>query len=345
MNKVMQVRLVVAAAVIAAIAAGAGNAASFGRTDKPPYPNATFKHPKLVHGVLTIKGTKASDKITLRLKAGDPGVLEVDVGDDGVPDFSFPRASVTRIAVTAGKGSDAIRIDDTNGAFTDVIPTTIDGGAGNDTIAGGKGAETLLGGSGNDTIDGNGGNDSARLGAGDDTFVWDPGDGSDTIEGQAGADTMRFNGANGAEHVTLSANGKRLTFFRDAGNITMDTAGLERVDFNALGGADVVTVNDLTGTDVNSVNVDLAGTLGGAAGDGQPDRVVVNGTNGDDSINVNGDSGAVKESGLAATVEILHSESANDSLEINTLAGRDTVDSNGLAAGTLKLLVDGILVL
>ena len=36
MNKVMQVRLVAAAAVIAAIAAGAGNAASFGRTDKPP---------------------------------------------------------------------------------------------------------------------------------------------------------------------------------------------------------------------------------------------------------------------------------------------------------------------
>jgi len=341
MNKVMQVRLVVAAAVIAAIAAGAGNAASFGRTDKSPYPNATFKHPQLKHGVLTIKGTKVSDKITLRLKAGDPRVLEVDVGDDGVPDFSFSRASVTRIAINAGKGNDAIRIDDTNGAFTDVIPTTIDGGAGNDTIAGGKGAEALLGGSGNDTIDGNGGNDAARLGAGADTFVWDPGDGSDTIEGQAGADTMRFNGANGAEQVTLSANGKRLKFFRDAGNITMDTAGVERVDFNALGGADVVTVNDLTGTDVSSVNVDLAGTLG----HGQSDRVLVNGTNGDDSINVNGDSEALKESGLAATVEILHAEAAKDSLEINTLAGRDTVDSNGLAAGTLKLLVDGILVL
>ena len=69
----------------------------------------------------------------------------------------------------------------------------------------------------------------------------------------------------------------------------MDTAGVEQVDFNALGGADLVTVNDLTGTDVSSVNVDLAGTLGGATGDGQADRVVVNGTNGDDAINVNGD--------------------------------------------------------
>ena len=184
MNKVMQLRLVAAAAVIAAIAAGAGNAASFGRTDKPPYPpypNATFKHPQLKHGVLSINGTKASDKITLRLKAGDPGVLEVDVGDDGVPDFSFSRASVTRIAVNAGRGNDAIRIDDTNGAFTDVIPTTIGGGAGNDTITGGKEPKPCCG-PGNDTIDGNGGNDAARLGAGADTFVWDPGDGSDTIK-------------------------------------------------------------------------------------------------------------------------------------------------------------------
>src|SRR6476646_7776009 len=119
MNKVMQLRLVVAAAVIAAIAAGAGNAASFGHTDNPAYPNAMFKHPQLKHGVLTIKGTKASDKITVRLKAGDPGVLEVDVGDDGVPDFSFSRASMKRRAVNARRGKDAIRVDDTKGAFTE----------------------------------------------------------------------------------------------------------------------------------------------------------------------------------------------------------------------------------
>ena len=341
MNKVMQVRLVVAAAVIAAIAAGAGNAASFGRTDKSPYPNATFKHPQLKHGVLTIKGTKVSDKITLRLKAGDPRVLEVDVGDDGVPDFSFSRASVTRIAINAGKGNDAIRIDDTNGAFTDVIPTTIDGGAGNDTIAGGKGAEALLGGSGNDTIDGNGGNDAARLGAGDDTFVWDPGDGSDTIEGQAGADTMRFNGANGAEQVTLSANGKRLKFFRDAGNITMDTNGVETVDFNALGGADTITVNDLTGTDVHNVNTDLAGTPGGTTGDGQADSVIVNGTNGNDAITSAGSNGAVSVTGLAATVSVINAEPANDTLAINALGGDDVVNASALQASAIKLAIDG----
>jgi hypothetical protein len=50
-----------------------------------------------------------------------------------------------------------------------------------------------------------------------------------------------------------------------------------------------VTVNDLSGTDVSSVNVDLADTLGGATGDGQTDRVVVNATNGEDAIDVSGE--------------------------------------------------------
>ena len=51
----------------------------------------------------------------------------------------------------------------------------------------------------------------------------------------------------------------------------------------------------------------------------------------------------MKISGLAATVEILHSEAANDRLELNTLDGRDAVDSSGLAAGAIQLFVDGVL--
>jgi predicted lipoprotein with Yx(FWY)xxD motif len=302
--------------------------------------SSRFKRPKLSHGVLTIEGTNASDKIALRLKAGDSGVLQVDVGDNGSADFSFKRKNVAKIVVKANAGDDLVRIDESHGVFSATSPTRIDGGGGNDNLVGGSGAETLLGGDGNDSLDGNKGNDRALMGAGDDTFIWDPGDGSDVVEGQDGADTMRFNGADVAERIDLSANGNRLRFFRDAGNITMDTAGVERVDFNALGGADTVTVNDLTGTDVTSVNADLAAA--GGAGDGQPDRVVVNGTNGEDAINVNGDAGGVKVSGLAATVVILHPEVANDRLEINTLAGRDSVDASGLAAGAIQLVVDGV---
>jgi hypothetical protein len=72
---------------------------------------------------------------------------------------------------------------------------------------------------------------------------------------------------------------------------------------------------------------------------------VVNGTEGNDAITVNGDASKLKASGgLAATVVITHAEVANDRLEINTLAGRDTVDSGGLAAGAIQLFVDGVLV-
>jgi Ca2+-binding RTX toxin-like protein len=225
--------------------AGAGLMAFGGRWDplsaagiavKRPPGGLRFERPKLKHGVLAVVGTDKAEKIALRLKAGDAGTLQVDVGDDASADFSFKRKLVTRIAVAARAGDDVVRMDESNGAFTDAIPTTIDAGAGNDTVLGGAGAETLLGGDGNDTLDGNCGNDRALLGAGDDVFVWDPGDGSDTIEGEAGADTMRFNGANIAERVSLVADGNRLKFFRAPGNVTMDTAGVERVDFNALGG-------------------------------------------------------------------------------------------------------------
>jgi Ca2+-binding RTX toxin-like protein len=297
---------------------------------------------KLAHGVLRIKGSDASDRIALRLKAGEPCVLQVDVGDNGSADFSFARAKIAEIAVNGGDGGDLVRIDESNGAVNAGIPTTIRGGDGNDTLAGGSGDETLRGGDGRDSIDGNRGADVGLMGDGADTFVWDPGDGSDVVEGRDGRDTMVFNGAPIAEQFDLSANGRRLRFFRDVGAITMDTRGVERVDVPALGGADTITVDDLTATDVRSVNVDLLGALGGNTGDGQPDRLVVNGTEGDDTIDVSGDAGGVKVSGLAATIGILHAEAANDRLEINTLAGTDSVDSAGLAAGAIQLLVDGV---
>ena len=283
------------AVAMAGIIAGAGGIVA-GPADATPAHKAhsdthrrghtQFNRPKLTHGTLIVEGTPANDKFALRLQAGRPDILQVDVGDDGSADFSIKRKHVAKIVVRARAGDDLVRIDEGNGTFTDTIPTTLDGGAGDDRIAGGTGVEQLLGGDGNDTIDGNGGNDVARMGAGDDTFVWDPGDGSDTVEGESGADTLRFNGAAGAEHIDLSANGNRLRFFRDVATITMDTNDVETVDFNALGGADTVTVNDLTGTDVTSVNTDLAGTPGGTTGDNQPDSVIVNGTNGNDAIDV-----------------------------------------------------------
>jgi Ca2+-binding RTX toxin-like protein len=344
--RMMTSALVVAAAVAGAngIAAEPGHAALVARAgDNASHrlEHAKFKHPKLKHGLLTVEGTDASEKIALRLAAGRPDRLEVDVGDDGSDDFSFERQEVARIAVEAEGGDDLVRIDEANGVFTDVIPTALDGGDGNDNVAGGSGAETLLGGAGNDSADGNRGSDTAFMGTGDDSFVWDPGDGSDIVEGGDGADTMVFNGAGIAERVDLSANGNRLKFFRDPGNVTMDTNDVETVDFRALGGPDTVTVNDLTGTDVKTVKTDLAATLGGNTGDGQVDQVIVNATNGNDAIEVAGTNGTAGVSGLSATVSITHAEPANDTLMTNAGDGNDIVDAAQLQASSILLTLDG----
>jgi Ca2+-binding RTX toxin-like protein len=331
---------VAVAAVAAGLMAGSGTAASFRADASHSHGKAKFKHPKLRHGELTIEGTDANDTIALRLKAGQPNVLEVDVGNDGAADFKVKLKHVETIVVEAEDGNDHVLVDETNGAFTDRIPTTLDGGDGNDDLAGGSGAERLLGGDQNDSIDGNRGNDTALMGDGDDTFVWDPGDGSDVVEGEDDVDTMRFNGANGAERIDLTANGNRLRFFRDVGSITMDTNDVETVDFRALGGADVVTVDDLTGTDVTRANLDLEGTPGGGSGDGASDRIVVNGTNGSDTIAVSGDAAGVDVSGLPALVAIRHHE-PSDELAVSGRGGNDGISATGLAAQAITLSLDG----
>src|SRR5262249_29656594 len=135
------------------------------------------------------------------------------------------------------------------------------------TANGGAGADLIIGSAGDDLVLGGTGDDAAQLGAGDDVFVWNPGDGNDTIEGQAGTDRMLFNGANINEKIDISANGSRVRFTRDIANVTMDLNGVEDIDFNAKGGADTITVNDLSGTGVTQVNLDLAGTPGSGVGD------------------------------------------------------------------------------
>jgi Ca2+-binding RTX toxin-like protein len=152
---------------------------------------------------------------------------------------------------------------------------------------------------------------------------------------------MVFNGSNLSESIDISANGPRVRFFRDLGNITMDLNDVERIDFNALGGTDTITVNDLTGTGVTEVNVDLASQSGSGLGDGQSDTVIVNGTKGDDTAVVTGDANGVFVLGLAAQVHITGAETANDRLTVNTLAGDDVVTAAGMSADLIKFAADG----
>ena len=252
--------------------------------------------------------------------------------------FSIDMGTMEKIELNMNGGNDSFSA---TGNLAALISVTVDGGAGDDTILGSNGADTLLGGDGNDFIDGQQGNDAAFLGAGDDVFQWDPGDGSDTVEGQDGFDTLLFNGSGGAEIFEVSANGARGLFTRNLGNIVMDLNDVESIDLNALGAADTLKINDLSGTDIVEVNVDLAGTLGGTTGDGATDTVIVNTTGGNDIVDVFGAGTSVAVLGLSARINIANSEGANDSLVIQGLGGNDGITATTLPAGVMKLTLDG----
>ena len=251
--------------------------------------------------------------------------------------FSIDMGTMENLVVNMNGGDDSFSA---TGNLAALIKVTVDGGTGNDTILGSNGNDTLLGGDGNDFIDGQQGNDFINLGAGDDVMQWDPGDGSDTVEGGAGTDKMLFNGSAGNEIFNISANGGRTLFTRNLGTITMDLNDIETIDLNALGGTDTLTVADLSGTDVKNVNVNLAGTIGGSAGDAAADTVIVNGTNGNDIVDVFGAGSSVSVLGLASNVNITNSEGANDTLVISTGAGNDGITATTMPAGVIKLTID-----
>jgi len=252
--------------------------------------------------------------------------------------FSIDVGTSEKLVLNANGGDDRFSA---TGNLAALVGITVDGGTGADTILGSNGVDVLRGGDGVDFVDGQQGNDVAFLGAGDDVFQWDPGDGSDVVEGQDGSDALRFNGSAAAESFTATANGGRVRFTRNLANIVMDSNDLEALDLRALGGADTITVGDLSGTDVTSVDANLAAALGGAAGDGQPDDVIVTATNGEDQIFVDGGAGRASVIGLAARVTVRGGETTKDRLTVTALAGDDVVDGTALTAAAIGFTASG----
>ena len=307
---------------------------------------------------INVNDTSATDLFAVNLNlsgaagGGDGGPDSVIVngteGDDSVQVAAVANGNritvgglFSQINITGAEGSrDNLTVNsqggndvlDASSLPANLIGLTLDGGAGSDTI---------LGSQGNDVVSGGAGNDVATLGAGDDTFVWNLGDGSDVVDGEAGIDTMVFNGSNTSEQIDVSANGPRVRFTRNIGNIVMDLNAVESIDFNALGGADKITVNDLAGTDVTRLDLDLSAGAAPGVGDGLADTVIVNGTDLADNIEIAGAGSSFTVSGLSAVVAVSGSEGANDQLIVNALGSSDFVSATGLPAATVQLAVDG----
>jgi len=303
-------------------------------------------------GVLTVVGTTGPDALVVgRTEAGEivvnGGLFPIQGG--------VPTVSNTQSIVLQGReGDDHLVVDTSGGALPAALilggsgddelvggsgDDRIEGGSGDDVIRGGVGADTLRGGPGNDEVTGGDGDDVVDLGAGDDTFAWNPGDDLDTVEGAEGVDRLLFRGSNTNEKFDLAALDGRVHLVRDVANVMLDLDGIEAIDFAVLGGADVVWVNDLSGTDVFEVNVALAALDG--SGDAQPDTVIVSGTEAEDVALVFGDASATVVLGLPVQVTVTGAEAANDRLQLSLLAGDDVLDATGLAATGLQLVAHG----
>ena len=209
-------------------------------------------------------------------------------------------------------------------------------------VGDGGGNDIVRTGSGNDLINDGAGDDQFFMGDGADTLQWNPGSGSDTVNGEGGADRLLMTGNNSAENFVISASGTHAQLTRDVEAVTMNLTSVERIDLLTLGGDDTVTVNDLTGTGVQTVVINFAGLLSTRNG---ADNVTVNGGAGADRL-VIGDIGlsifqrAITVTNDSGVQTQFASSDPADSMHVQGLGGDDTIDATGYLQG-VTLFVDG----
>jgi hypothetical protein len=137
--------------------------------------------------------------------------------------------------------------------------------------------------------------------------------------------------------MSLTADGHRAVFLRSLGTIRMDLDGVERLDLATFGGTDTVTIGNLSGTDVDVADIDLAATNG--SGDQKTDTVFVEGTDGADRVDVTAYGNAVDVTGLRTETRITGGESS-DRLQVDTAGGNDRVSVSDAARALLDIAFD-----
>ncbi|HEY1276859.1 MAG TPA: calcium-binding protein, partial [Thermoleophilaceae bacterium] len=178
----------------------------------------------------------------------------------------------------------------------------VTGGDGNDSIDGSDSADLLSGGNGNDriTADDNppGTQDVANGDAGDDTFVWNPGDDDDVNEGGDGNDTVEVNGATAGEKFTVKPSAT-------AGRVQFDRVSPDPKFSIDIGTSENLHVNGGDGDDTILGSKGLAGLIAST----------FNGDAGNDTIK--GSDGADKVSGGKGSDLIVTRDRAGDEVECN----------------------------
>jgi PKD domain/RTX calcium-binding nonapeptide repeat (4 copies) len=212
------------------------------------------------NGILTITGDPINGSSLTAAPDSTGKLIHASAGDGQT--LNEPIASVKQINIIGGAGPDYIYVDSSI-----TIPTSILGGAGNDSIRGGGGRNTINGGTGDDWISGRGTSNTIYGGDGDDTLLG--GSGNDFIDGGAGDDSI--DGAAGDD--TLIGDDGNDTLLGDAGNDSLVGGSGDNDIEGGLGndtlrgGPDSDTLVPGSGTDYITLGGGFDSIVGSTAGD------------------------------------------------------------------------------
>lgn len=326
-------------------------------------------------------------RITASAGDGDDSII---VGANVSADVDFSGGKGKDILAYVGLGAAVLRGNDGDDKLQGSIGNDrLEGGDGNDDLSGGDGRDTLLGGDDNDRLDGGLGRDNMSGGAGSDLYSWAPGQGQDIINesstaNQSDIDKVTIGGSyqftdgsystGGAgaieadDDIDLSktADGKVLVVTNSAAaaseSLILDN--IENISITAGGGSDLVTVGDITGTDVNLLAIDVSSAAEDSADNQDIDKVVFSGTGLADTLTVEGVLGSVVQTDLSGELPdladipksmvqltdttpgrnsnsfILNSSPDKDLLEVHGLGGNDQLN---LSAGSSNIDVSDLI--
>jgi hypothetical protein len=134
-----------------------------------------------------------------------PSDLPTADGDYTIKDILDVVGAINSGRYTVGEIADIYNVpEETVQGYVDNSPSTVTGGAGDDTLNGGAGDDTVTGGGGNDTLNGGAGNDTVTGGGGNDTL--NGGAGNDTVNG-GGNNTVTGGGGGGGNDTVTSGGG------------------------------------------------------------------------------------------------------------------------------------------
>jgi hypothetical protein len=362
-------RLAGTVAVMATVALGLGVLATPAAAAAPTA--------RLRNGTLTVTGTAVRDVVDISMNHdrltvdfGFDGTIDARFsmsrvqrlsvqlggGNDGTAVIGTG-VSIVPITISGGGGNDGIGVLSTEDPLlAGDAPVMIVGNDGNDSLgATVTGPASVDAGAGDDRVDGGGravGPETISLGDGNDKFVSSLDfflrHISEVVNGGDGQDTLETRGTFASESVSLSASAGHLIVTHDFGD-KIDADNIEDVTWTGFGGldetgsGDAVAVNDLTGTDVVRFTPDFTDPLDNTGPNNSADTLTVRGTAGVDHITDSGSGANITVAGLTPLVTPVNLQTRDvllpDVLRIETLAGRDTVDSSSLQPGLVQLLV------